>query len=384
MCKAALKQKQAFGLYLFIKSEMDQSVVEINESIISILSDTDIEDGEVKETEDSSTEVIEITAKTESPTHPTVAKQSNHQHQIQQRPSEKFLDLETSASDPELIFEVTFCSTHDYANLSDRMIEAFNRTFAAEKLIFKSNEPKSRIRAYKKPVTPLPDNDLFQIDTAPATKLNASQVPSYKRCHTDVLDEETSNRKKLKAEAVNKCFRPKTQSACFNCGDTDHSLRECTRPRNQNRIQRARKKTTRVERYHVDTEQRFAHIRPGKISSKTRHAMGFTRGELPFIFYRMRVLGYPPAWLEEAKVQSSGMALFNADVSRHRSKCSDSTLLIYYMQGTEVQDPEEEEGEADSFKYDVNKIIDFPGFNVDPGAKFYDVNIARRTLIAKF
>lgn len=46
------------------------------------------------------------------------------------------------------------------------------------------------------------------------------------------------------------------------------------------------------------------------------------------------------------------------------------------MQGTEVQGPEEEEGEADSFKFDVNKIIDFPGFNVDPGAKFYDVNIA--------
>lgn len=308
---------QAFDLYLFIKSEMDESVIEINDSIISIPSDTDIEDGEVKEADDSSNDVIEIAAKPASPPQPTVAKQSNHQHQIQQQPSKKVLEQETSPSDPELVFEVNFCSTDDYANLSDRLLEALNRTFAEEKFVFKTNEPKSRIRAYIKPATPLPDNDLFLIDTAPATKLNASQVPSYKRCHTDVLDEETSNRKKLKAEAVNKCFRPKIQSACFNCGDTDHSLRECTRPRNQNRIQRARKKTSRVERYHVDTEQRFAHIRPGKISSKTRHAMGYTRGELPFIFYRMRVLGYPPAWLEEAKVQSSGMALFNADVSRH-------------------------------------------------------------------
>lgn len=311
------EKKQSFGLYLFIKSEMDESVIEINDSIISIPSDTDMEDGEVKEAGDSSSDVIEITAKPASPPpQPTVPKQSN---QIEQRPIEKAVEQETSTTDPELIFEVNFCSTDDYSRLSNRMLEAFNRTFSEDKLVFKTNEQESKIRAYIKPATPQPDIDLFQIDTAPATKLNASQVPSYKRCHTDILDEETPNRKKLKAEAVNKCFRPKIQSACFNCGDTDHSLRECTRPRNQNRIQRARRKTSRVERYHVDTEQRFAHIRPGKISSKTRHAMGFSRGELPFMFYRMRVLGYPPAWLEEAKVQSSGMTLFNADVSRCRS-----------------------------------------------------------------
>lgn len=142
------------------------------------------------------------------------------------------------------------------------------------------------------------------IDIKPAARLNASQVPSYKRS-ADVLDEQSEARKKLKAESVNKCFRPKAQNSCFNCGDTDHSLRECPKPRNNARIQRARKR--KVERYHVDTEQRFGHIKPGKISTKTRHAMGYARGELPFMFYRLRVLGYPPAWLEEAKVRARAL-----------------------------------------------------------------------------
>lgn len=312
---------------------MDGSVIEINDSVITIESDADVEDGEVKETDN---EIIDITAKSSPPTTP---KETNSKLQLEECEN--------------LIFEVKFRNKDDYERLHNRLLRVFNKTFADNEFDFKTNETESSIIAFSKTVTPLPDDDLFLIDTAPATKLNASQVPSYKRAHTDVLDEDTPTRKKLKAEAVNKCFRPKMQSACFNCGGIDHSLRECTRPRNQARIQRARKKTSRTERYHVDTEQRFAHIRPGKISSKTRHAMGFSRGELPFMFYRMRVLGYPPAWLEEAKVQSSGMTLFNAD-------------------GTEVQGPEDEEGESDNFKYDVNKIIDFPGFNVQPGSKFYD------------
>ncbi|KAH8394931.1 hypothetical protein KR222_011256 [Zaprionus bogoriensis] len=336
---------------------MDESIIQIDDSIISVPSDTDIEDGEVKEADESSNEVVEVSFKpppAAPPKPPSPARERNHQVQAQPSPREppQVQKQEASAAD-NLIFEVTFSSTEDYSKLSSSLLEMLNRTFTDGKFVFSADETKSRISAYRKPASPPPVMELFQIDTAPATKLNAALVPSYKRCRSDVLDEETHNRKKLKAEAANKCSRPKIQSACFNCGDTDHSLRECTRPRNQNRIQRARKKTSRVERYHVDTEQRFAHIRPGKISSKTRHAMGFSRGELPFIFYRLRVLGYPPAWLEEAKVQGSGIALFNAD-------------------GTEVQGPEEEEGEADSFKYDINKIVDFPGFNVEPGPKFYD------------
>ncbi|KRG04518.1 zinc finger CCHC domain-containing protein 8 homolog isoform X1 [Drosophila mojavensis] len=312
---------------------MDESVIEINDSIITIGSEADLEDGEVQEI---STKEINNAA--------------NLQQPPIKEPSEATNDQQNSnTTEEDLVFEVRFNNVDEYDRLQERLLQALQSTFAAEKFEYKTTE--QRITVHSQSKSPAPDNDLFMIDTAPTCKLNAAQVPSYKRCHGEVLDEETFERKKRKLDEVNKCFRPKAQSACFNCGGTDHSLRECTRPRNQARIQRARKK--KVERYHVDTEQRFAHIRPGKISSKTRHAMGFSRGELPFMFYRMRVLGYPPAWLEEAKVQSSGISLFNAD-------------------GSEVQAPEQEEGESESFKYDVNKIIDFPGFNVHPGAKFYD------------
>jgi zinc finger CCHC domain-containing protein 8 len=64
----------------------------------------------------------------------------------------------------------------------------------------------------------------------------------------------------------------------------------------------------------------------------------------------MRILGYPPGWLEEARLQHSGLALFNSDGN--------------------ADDGSDEEGEiicpGDKDKYDIKKIIDFPGFNVEP------------------
>ncbi|XP_017070496.2 zinc finger CCHC domain-containing protein 8 homolog [Drosophila eugracilis] len=319
---------------------MDESVILLDDSqdSVEILED-DVEDGELKED-------VKDSAKNKA--HITI---NDSQDIIEE-------DEDT------LVFEVRFRKEEHFACLQKQMLEVLERTFAEKKLIFRDNPEQLAIAAFEKNNAAEEEEaletqeaqdteDLFLIDTKPAVKLNASQVPSYKRCNSDRLDEETEERKKLKAEAVNKCFRPKSQSSCFNCGESDHSLRECPKPRNNARIMRARKKNKRTERYHVDTEQRFGHIRPGRISTKTRHAIGYSRGQLPFMFYRLRVLGYPPAWLEEAKVQSSGIALFNAD-------------------GTEVTKSDDEEGESDTFKYDINKIVDFPGFNVQPTGKFFD------------
>jgi len=46
---------------------MDGSVIEINDSVITIESDADVEDGEVKETDN---EIIDITAKSSPPITP--------------------------------------------------------------------------------------------------------------------------------------------------------------------------------------------------------------------------------------------------------------------------------------------------------------------------
>ncbi|KAH8346404.1 hypothetical protein KR084_011741 [Drosophila pseudotakahashii] len=333
---------------------MDDSVILLDDSQNSVeIVEEDVEDGELEDD-------VEFVPPAEVP-------QKKYQKQVEPQPAAKIAENEanncsqetTEGPEDNLIFEVRFRRKEDYSSLQQQMLEILKHTFEAKQLVFRENPEDLVIAAFERSDLEEQEDtqdteDLFLIDTQPAVKLNASQIPSYKRCNSDILDEQTETRKKLKAEAVNKCFRPKAQSSCFNCGETDHSLRECPKPRNNTRIMRARKKnSSRMERYHVDTEQRFGHIRPGRISTKTRHAMGFNRGQLPFMFYRLRVLGYPPAWLEEAKVQSSGIALFNAD-------------------GSEVTKSDDEDGESDTFKYDINKIVEYPGFNVQPTGKFFD------------
>ncbi|XP_004533472.1 zinc finger CCHC domain-containing protein 8 homolog [Ceratitis capitata] len=219
------------------------------------------------------------------------------------------------------------------------------------------NTMKEPIRCKSPEREESPDLDLtslFTIDTSGSKKLDTQCVPSYKRTIKDVLDEDSSASKRRKLDKEeDDCPRVRTTSACFNCGVTGHSLRECPKPRNNARINRA-KLARKQERYHIDIEQRFGHLRPGKISDKLQSALGLKRGELPFFFYRMRKLGYPPGWLEEAKVINSGISLINSDGS------------------AVIGSDEENSQDSDEQKYDISKIVDFPGYNVDPGPNFYD------------
>jgi hypothetical protein len=57
---------------------------------------------------------------------------------------------------------------------------------------------------------------------------------------------------------------------------------------------------------------------PGEISSKLRKALGLERDHLPKHIYMMRLLGYPPGWMEEARISHSGLALYD---SQGRGKC---------------------------------------------------------------
>ena len=65
-------------------------------------------------------------------------------------------------------------------------------------------------------------------------------------------------------------------------------------------------------RYHLDDEQRFGNFIPGQISNKLSKALGLSKHRLPRYIYRMRLLGYPPGWLEEAKVSHSGITLYDS------------------------------------------------------------------------
>ncbi|XP_034252102.1 zinc finger CCHC domain-containing protein 8 homolog [Thrips palmi] len=203
-------------------------------------------------------------------------------------------------------------------------------------------------------------SDLFVVDSTPTDANDHIDVPVYDKKFREVLDE------KKDGPAISKPKRPQPpQSTCWNCG-ADHSLRDCTEPKNYDAINRNRllfrsKQAARTgksnNRYHLDDEQKFAHFRPGKISRQLQRALGLEANQLPRHVYRMRVLGYPPGWVEEARVSHSGLSLFNSD-------------------GQEVADPEDEDGEivmeGARDKYDIKQIVEYPGFNCPCGPDIID------------
>ncbi|PNF14230.1 hypothetical protein B7P43_G12205, partial [Cryptotermes secundus] len=193
------------------------------------------------------------------------------------------------------------------------------------------------------------DSDLFTVDTRPTIK-DELDVPAYSQKFGEVLQKAKEDSGK-----TNENGEP-SRSSCFNCLGT-HSLRDCPLPRDPLAISRNRRQFSarfgqtpnKTSRYHLDDEQKFASLVPGQISSKLRKALGLGRHHLPKHIYRMRLLGYPPGWMEEARISHSG-------------------LTLYDSQGKEVAEPYAEEGEifaeGSRDKYDINKIISYPGFNV--------------------
>ncbi|XP_012277891.1 zinc finger CCHC domain-containing protein 8 homolog [Orussus abietinus] len=195
------------------------------------------------------------------------------------------------------------------------------------------------------------DSMLFTIDKEPQLK-DDFDVPTYGKKYDKTLQGSP-----MEPESEETVVRPKF--LCFNCMG-EHNLRDCTQPRMQSNINKNRKEFNakkgfkgnhRVMRYHVEEEQKYAHLAPGQLSSRLKKALGVTENELPRHIYRMRKLGYPPGWLEEARLQHSGITLFSSD-------------------GSIVADPSAEPGEIlekeDMDRFDVKKIHDFPGFNVPP------------------
>ena len=46
-------------------------------------------------------------------------------------------------------------------------------------------------------------------------------------------------------------------------------------------------------------------------SDDLREALGIQENQLPPYIYMMRLHGYPPGWMREAEVESSGMKVYN-------------------------------------------------------------------------
>ncbi|XP_069789333.1 zinc finger CCHC domain-containing protein 8 [Narcine bancroftii] len=173
---------------------------------------------------------------------------------------------------------------------------------------------------------------------------NGWEIPKYQQVFAQVVS--------LDGQEVElKAKRPK--SCCFNCGSTEHQLKDCPKPRDLARISEKRKEfmtmasdspnSSSQQRYHME---RFEKFKPGVISEELKEALGMTVEDLPPFIYRMRQLGYPPGWLLETEQENSGLALYDGKDS------SDSEM-----------EHDKQHPKASFPSYDTSKLIDYAGFN---------------------
>ncbi|XP_057670613.1 zinc finger CCHC domain-containing protein 8 homolog [Diorhabda carinulata] len=174
------------------------------------------------------------------------------------------------------------------------------------------------------------EKELFTLDTKPSEDVN----PVVAHYSSKFQISENSG------EEVN----VSSSQSCLNC-DQNHLLKDCPLPRNYIKINQMRQQYKMIReknslRYHIEEDQKYDHLKPGKISTKLREALGLKSNQIPSYIYQMRILGYPPGWLEEAKLFYSNLALFDSD-GKH--------VLSENVKKNPGLDP--------------NKIIEYPGFN---------------------
>lgn len=118
---------------------------------------------------------------------------------------------------------------------------------------------------------------------------------------------------------------PPSSSRCFNCGSYNHSLRECTKPRDATAIATAREEQgsqrgncTIHVRYHQGSNQdtkNFDDLEPGKFALETLEALGLREFEAPPWIGRMRLMGSPPDYLNPGEgrkeEEESGIVFFD-------------------------------------------------------------------------
>uniref|UniRef100_A0A7C9A1V0 PSP proline-rich domain-containing protein n=2 Tax=Opuntia streptacantha TaxID=393608 RepID=A0A7C9A1V0_OPUST len=141
---------------------------------------------------------------------------------------------------------------------------------------------------------------------------------------------------------------------CFNCGSYNHSLNECSRPRDNNAVNSARKRYLNKKnqnagprvptRYYQESPGgKFDGLKPGALSSETRKLLGIGELDPPPWLNRMRELGYPPGYLQ-AEDQPSGIAIYGDEDTNNGTGKNDHSL--------------------DPLKSQKKMTVDFPGINV--------------------
>lgn len=174
------------------------------------------------------------------------------------------------------------------------------------------------------------NDSMFMVDTLPAEQTNEVEIPNYSSSAVNMLDDTIEIEPKDDDSGEDAKFK---MGMCWNCSG-DHTLKDCKEPRDAEAINKAKQlfsQKSKTERYHLDAEQRYGHLAPGSISDTLRRALGLRSRELPSYIYQMRKFGYPPGWLEDAKISHSGLTLFNAEVSLRFSFRYDSIFNVFFL-----------------------------------------------------
>ncbi|XP_041347941.1 zinc finger CCHC domain-containing protein 8-like [Gigantopelta aegis] len=206
----------------------------------------------------------------------------------------------------------------------------------------------------------------FMIDSIgwPLVNYEPSLTPSWEVPYyiQELKDPLPIDEEEMEKQAQKRQQKPKQE--CWNCGG-EHMLNECQMPRDQRRISQKKNEFNIAKsqkfpggksgssRYHVDSDDdsfRFSRYKPGHISDDLREALGLASNQLPSYIYRMRMLGYPPGWLAEAQMDTSGLVIFD----KHGKESTES--------GSGSGDCDDS---AAAVALDLEKIIEYPGFTVE-------------------
>lgn len=210
--------------------------------------------------------------------------------------------------DDESILKISFKNAAAYAELNSLIAKsATNVLFYSKRSVICTEDSSKLTLTFNE--TSNSDNGLFIVDAIPAAVPEIeSIVPQYSYndaiVQIDNPSAENSVQRADESVAAKKENR-KRRCDCMKSNDSNDS--------GERDPKRAKKSNN--QRYHNDVEQKFGNFLPGKMSKELRKAMGLADNELPLYIYRMRMLGYPPGWLEHAKVRASGLNLFDSQVS---------------------------------------------------------------------
>lgn len=283
-----------------IPSDEDSDDVQIQEKSIPIVNldddDDETADDNVQATHssvDAKHEQVELNPGATSPS-PTKAQQADDggTNKIQHAQANEDLLLSMKFRDQEL-FQLFKGSLTEYLKttfqlkLDGQKVEVVHHIETASIQVMRTKtEPasggsspvKNAASSSEKAVAEEVDNGMFVIDLTPAKSVKGGPIiPSYKKVFQKVLD---NTPKPQCTDSARK--RPKPKQLCWNC-DGDHGLRDCKEPRNFAKILKMKQEfQKKTDRYHVDLEQKFGHIAPGRISTELRQALGL--GKFDFFF----------------------------------------------------------------------------------------------------